>query len=247
MRRLVIVVAVAAGLLLTMPAAAHAVAPQGTYTDWYWPASAQGYYNFDHDLNVQYVTPDAPYFWSHQFGFIGGDGGYLGLQSRGIGFNGYVGKLAIFSIWQANGASGSCGTFAGEGEGYSCKIPYQWVSGRRYRLRLWAVSADALGTWWVAAVMDRSTGVETQIGLIRVPPSWGWLGSWSVMWTEYFGGPLSSCSAQPYSRAIFYAPTANAGTVSPSSRHNHLSQGTGCNNGRITDLGWGVMQEMGVP
>jgi hypothetical protein len=164
---------------------APAVAPQGTYTDWNWPATSGGYYNFDHDLRIQQVTPNAPYFWSHQFGFVDGDGGYLGLQSNGVGFDGYRGKLAIFSIWQATAASGpACGTFGGEGTGYSCKIPYEWVANRRYRLRLWATGTDGADEWWGAWVMDRTTGAEQHIGSIRVPLPWGWLGSWSVMWTS---------------------------------------------------------------
>ncbi len=235
---------VLAALLPASPA--QAVSSQGTYTDWNWPATSEGYYNFDHDLRIQRVTPHATYFWSHQFGFVGGDGGYIGLQENGVGFNNYRGRLAIFSIWQATAASGpACGTFGGEGTGYSCKIPYQWVTNRRYRLRVWSMGSDSAGKWWGAWVMDRSTGVEDYIGSIRVPLPWGGLGSWSIMWTEYWS-PITQCSDQPYANAIFYAPTANNLTVKPVSHLNHMTQGTGCTNGRITDLPNGVRQEMGL-
>jgi len=232
------------GLLAASPA--QAVAPQGTYTDWNWPATAEGYYNFDHDLRIMHVTPNASYFWSHQFGFVRGDGGYIGLQSNGLRFDGSRGKLAIFSIWQATAATGpACGTFGGEGTGYSCKIPYEWVIGRSYRLRVWSTRADTMGKWWGAWVMDRTTGVEEFIGEIRVPLAWGGLGSWSVMWTEYFA-PIATCAEQPKARAVFDAPKANSLTVAPLSHFNHMTQATGCTNGRITDVHNGVRQEMGI-
>ncbi len=51
--------------------------------------------------------PNATYFWAHQFGLVGGEGGYLGLQTKGNRADGSLGKLAIFSLWDATGSDGA--------------------------------------------------------------------------------------------------------------------------------------------
>jgi hypothetical protein len=115
----------------------------------------------------------------------------------------------LFSLWGANGAEGAnCGTFIEGGAGYTCRLdPYSWVTGRAYRLRIWAVGEDALGDWWGAWVRDTVTGVDSCVGKLRVPISWGWLrGDWSVSWTEYFGAWPKNCAKLPWAKAQFDPP-----------------------------------------
>ncbi len=224
--------------------------PCGTYTEWRWPPSTSfartlqaGYKSFEHSLTPELDPgPDSTYFWAHQFRLIGGEGGYLGLQTKGDRADG-AGKIAIFSIWNAEEAEGpNAVRFGGEGTGWSCRIPYQWQAGRTYDLRVWTPG----GGWWAAAVRDRATGDVHEIGAIRVPGHWRNLDSWSVMWTEYYGPPLRSCSDLAHSSVIFGTPTADGGEVRPAGSHNQFGEGT-CNTSRIEAVADGVRHEMGAP
>jgi hypothetical protein len=222
--------------------------PAGTYTEWRWPPSTSfartllaGYRSFEHVLIPEIDPgPDTTYFWAHQFRIIGGEGGYIGLQTKGNRVDGSLGKMAIFSIWNAVDADGLKTRFSGEGEGWSCRIPYQWQAGRAYGLKVVNVG----GGWWAAKVRDEETGEVSEIGGIRVPESWRLLDTWSVMWTEYYGPPLTSCSDLPYSRVIFGTPLANDGETRPAGSHSHIGDGT-CDTSYIEAVPNGVRHEMG--
>jgi hypothetical protein len=212
--------------------------PQGTYTDFtYWanyPSS--GYFNFD---KLMYVANDPKprigqvtqaYFYSHQFGSVGGDGGYIGIQTDGNG------KRAIFSWWAAIGASCSpqpgaiCRPFSGEGTGYQTMIPYSWQVGHYYRTRVWIVSQNNTAETWVGAVQDRGTnntaGTEVVIGYITVPRSFGYLSYVSVNWVEWYAPRAANCDQLPYSSVTFYPTQANAGAVTANFPGiNHLGGG----------------------
>jgi len=131
------------------------VPPQGQITPggmaymWYdWPQlPVSGFYNFDVLLAID-VDPgiQSAYYWAHQFGFKNGDGGYMGLQTNGHMQGEWVGKMAIFSIWDAleaePGPGASSEEFTGEGEGWSCRKKYNWVEGHTYCLRIEACGVD---------------------------------------------------------------------------------------------------------
>ena len=225
--------------------------PRGTYTEWRWPPSTSfartllaGYNSFEHVLVPEVDPgPDSMYFWAHQFRLIGGEGGYLGLQTKGNRADGSLGKMAIFSIWDAVEAAGPGTTrFSGEGEGWSCRIPYMWQPGRAYALKVSAIG----GCWWEAKVRDETTGVVSQIGGIRVPEHWRNLDSWSIMWTEYYGPPLDRCSDLAYSSVVFGTPLANDGDVKPAGSHSHLGDGT-CEISDVQPVAQGVRHQMGMP
>jgi hypothetical protein len=224
--------------------------PSGTYTEWWWPpgqvagrTQQAGYRSFEHVLLPEVDPgPDTTYFWAHQFRIIGGEGGYLGLQTKGNLADGTLTKIAIFSLWNAVGAEGpSVMPFGNEGSGWSARIAYPWVAGQPYRLQVFSVG----DSWWAASVTD-VTGDEREIGAIRVPEQWRQLDTWSVMWTEYYGGPLSRCADMPYSSVIFGTPTANEGEVRPAGSHSRIGDGT-CPTSRVQSLADGVRHEMGVP
>jgi hypothetical protein len=222
---------------------------QGTYTDWFWPPppvsgdGLTGYSSFEHTLVVEVDPgPDASYFWAHQFALIGGAGGYLGLQTRGRPAD-TTGRAAIFSIWEAVAAKGQHPhRFTGEGVGWSCGILYPWEVGRLYRLRV----ENRARAWWTATVLDTVTGAETEIGWVQVPHGWQRLDAWSVMWTEWYGGPVARCSDLPHSSVIFHTPTAEDGRVVPVRANDHLGTGATCDNSRVERLPDGSRQEMGI-
>lgn len=228
----------------------QALMPKGTYTDWYWPPSptvsrtiAAGYSSFEHAFVPETDPgPDSTYFWAHQFKLVEGEGGYLGLQTRGDRADGSRGKTAIFSVWGALGAEGP-GTvrFTGEGEGWSCRIPYEWQAGRIYRLYLYSSEAS----WWEASVLDEETEVESWIGAIRVPDGWRGLDAWSVMWTEYYGQPVGDCADLAHSRVVFGTPIAD-GAVTPQGSNNRIGDQGTCANSRVEGVDGGVLHQMGT-
>ena len=229
------------------------ITPGGMAYTWYdWPQlPVSGFYNFDVLLIID-VEPgeQSAYYWAHQFGFKNGDGGYMGLQTNGFMQGEWIGKMAIFSIWEAleaePGFGASCEEFAGEGEGWSCRIKYNWVEGHTYNLRTWVLDLDAQGNeWWGAWIIDTSTSLETYIGKIKVPGSWQLLDDSSVVWVEYYG-QLNGCASTPYAKARFEQPTADDGNFSPQKLTPKIS--TTCINASFTLLeNQGATFETGGP
>jgi hypothetical protein len=173
------------------------------------------------------------YFWSHQVGLVGGEGGYLGLQTEG---SEPTGKIAIFSVWGAIDADGPeyAAPFGGEGTGMTVRIRYEWAVGRRERL---AVRAEGDG-WWRAEVDGRP------VGRIRVHSRWGGLSPTSIMWTERYAPELRACADLGHSVAWFGTPMADAG-IRPLGHSNFLADHRGCPGSSVHDSDDGVLQVMG--
>lgn len=209
--------------------------PVGTYTQWIWPPAASGYNEMCWDLEPRTDPSPVGYFWSHQVALVGGDGGYLGLQTEGWQ---PTGKIALFSLWGAIDADGPeyAEPFTGEGVGMTVRIRYQWAPGRRERL---VIRSEGAG-WWGAEVGHR------QIGRIRVDSKCGGLAPGSIMWTERYAPPLRSCLDLGHSVAWFGTPIAD-GAVTPAGHRNFLAHHRGCPGSSVYDSDGGVVQVMGHP
>jgi hypothetical protein len=223
---------------------------RGPYTEWRWPeppvtSAGKGFSSFRHTVLPEIDPgPQATYFWAHQFALEGGQGGYLGLQTRGNRADGSLGKMAIFSLWDATGAEGpGVVRFSGEGEGWSARIPYPWSDGTTYSLEVRVGEVTTAGVWWEASVTDVEGGDEQFIGRLRAAPAWEALRPWSVMWTEYYGPPLGSCADLVPVSAVFGRPWADE-RVRPASSGSHIGEGS-CDTTRITPVADGVRHEMG--
>jgi hypothetical protein len=238
------------------------IAPTGTYSDWFWPAVTGGLRSYEWTLNIDFEPPVDGYFWSHQFGFAnpGHSAGYVGLQAHGYfapptgGFQRT--KMALFSVGPGAIAAepgvpppdGYAKSGFDTDDGWSIHIKYEWVPCRKYALSVRHLSDESRGQWYGAYVRDTATGVETTIGRMLVPSTWGRLGSQSVMWTERFSGrAMTTCADQEHGSAVFGFPTANGGSVRYSGTGEHFYNPTACPNSRFTHLTSGVRQEMGVP
>jgi hypothetical protein len=218
---------------------------------WYdWPQpSGNGFSNFDVLLTIE-VDPgiQSAYYWAHSFYFKNEEIGYMGLQTNGYMQGEWVGKMAIFSMWDAlvaePGPGASCEEFTGEGEGWSCRIKYSWVEGRIYDLRVGALGVDAQeNEWWGAWIIDTSSNQETYIGKIKVPGSWQWLDNSSAVWVEYYG-QVNDCDSTPYAKASFEQPIADNGSFIPQNLTSII--GTTCTNAQITLIeNQGVIFETG--
>ncbi|HMC51202.1 MAG TPA: hypothetical protein VKI64_00465 [Acidimicrobiales bacterium] len=215
------------------------VRPTGTYTQWQWPSAPDGYRGFQWELSPGTDPSPDGYFWSHQFWIEGGEAGYAGLQTEG---SEPTGKIAIFSVWGAVRAQGPsyAAAFGGEGSGFSVRIPYEWRVGSTYRLSIAAAGAAR----WSARVTELGGDLDRPVGEIEVPSGWGGLRDVSVMWTERYSGPLSSCADIRRAETVFSVPVAEGGSV-PAGRRNYLADPRGCPGSAVTDVPDGVLHVMG--
>jgi len=240
-RRGAILLAVALISALISAQPASAAQQQNANEDVYWNFHGQsGFWNIDQQVQVSQKATST--FWAMQWGFSSApnDPGYLGMQTNGNRANGTTGETAIFSLWNANAATGSCRTFGGEGTGYSCAIPYTITAKTYYRYRVWRLNADAGGQWWGAWIENISTGVDTPIGALRVAAS-KTLMTTPLNFVEYFGTAVS-CDKVPVSVALFTQPAANqqsAGVYQYGSVYDSWNRGS-CTGGtvQVVNLGW---------
>jgi hypothetical protein len=177
----------------------YAFSGSPTLTDVTWSTTVR------HDPGYQ-----ANIFWSHQFGFNVGNGGYLGMQS-----NGGKSRVFLFSVWDVTQAkAGSAGTwcqsFGGEGVGMSCRMNLDWTAGHTYTFK---VAAEG-GGWFGATITDTTAGTSFKLGSVLTPATAVSIAG-MVDWTEYFewNDSRATCYDQPFSDARFGLPTANGGTV----------------------------------
>ncbi|MET7368586.1 ricin-type beta-trefoil lectin domain protein [Streptomyces sp. NPDC005566] len=203
--------ALAAGVGMSTASTAHADedgvgATPGTYTHYDFPAGTPDLSSVTWRTTV---TADPGFtshtFWSHQFGFNQGNGGYIGMQD-----NGGEEQMFLFSVWDVNqarpGSSGSwCQDFGGEGTGYSCRMNVPWTAGHTYTFD---VTSEG-GGWFGATVKDTTAHTSFELGSILTPAT-GISTAGMVDWVEYYewSMPRSTCVQQPYSAATFGLPKA---------------------------------------
>lgn len=241
LRRAGLALAVAGALLVAVAVPAQAAQhPNGNIAVFWNFHGNTGFWNIDQQVRVNRKAHHS--YWAMQWGFTAtpNEGGYMGLQTNGIRFNGTQGDTAIFSLWNANASQGTCGTFGGEGSGRSCRVPYTITTGVYYRYRVWRLAADAGGQWWGAWIMNMSTGVDTHIGAIRVASSKN-LTTTPLNFSEYWGDQVS-CTNVPISNTDFTQPAANSlggGLYQYGSVYSSYSRGS-CTGGTVipVDLGW---------
>jgi Domain of unknown function (DUF3472) len=211
----------------------------------------RGFTRFEWQLTPELDTSQG-YFWAHQFAFrdsgTPGCGGYVGLQANGTYSPTSTAKVAIFSIWSALDAAGSGAArpFGGEGTGYQTLILWPWVAGRRYDLSVRACGEQE-DAWWEARVRDSITGDEAEIGRILVPPRWGGLDTWSVVWTEMFAPSIERCDDMECASAVFGDFRAD-GDVGPVGIDPRFGDPATCDNSRIALVDDdAVRHQMGLP
>ncbi len=225
--------------LITPQSSYGQVTRPGTYT-WYTFDHVSSIYNLDIYTKWNESPANGAIFAAFQIGFQAGGGGYIGTQVNGTK------KLVLFSLWdmEENSASaqptGNCGRFGGEGTGAQCLIEYNWVEGREYRLRIWALDSDSEGERWIATIYDTSTQVDTMIGIIKLLNSkghkgYGWLTPYNLItWLEYFSGPVQ-CTNQPYANVQWRGPYANNNTYTADNAV--VTYASGCDANNVTSPG----------
>jgi len=142
------------------------------------------------------------YFWAQQFflNTVVDHSGYFGIQGNGITNGITVGKMFIFSIWNADGATPAAGavaqSFGGEGVGYSIHRTYDWQPNVAYTFHLTRENA----TGWHATI-HASTNEDIDLGTIDIPETTT-IQTGFANFTEYYGS-LPSCAALPAVQVTF--------------------------------------------
>jgi hypothetical protein len=194
--------------------------------------STNGYQSIELDITPEVAEgTDGYYFantvyFNHYTGTNFG-GAYAGFQTNGYNGTNYIGKMALFSVWDASSGiveNGGWGTgFGGEGSGYSTRIAYNWIVNHTYKIVIYLNKADAGSgnSLWGATITDTSINEKTQIGRIYVPISRGNIYG-PVSFHERYSGSTSSCSAINRSQVLFSNATANSGSILATSFNHYV-------------------------
>jgi len=189
---------------------------ENVYAEWRSPSGLAAY-NMDVRMKVLNTHNDT--FFAQTFDFNNGGGGYLGLQQLGNGQ-----RQLIFSIWKGGlkgqrsvveswGKSANCQVDPGKENdgGVQCFKPYNWSTGKWYKLRIWRLSSWKWHDQWGAWIID-SAGRETHIGTITVKTKWR-NEYVTVAKTRTFledFSDISECKDPAYTRLRIQAPSFNS-------------------------------------
>jgi len=160
------------------------------------------------------VTKEAPaHFWAlhWQWAEDSANGGYLGIQTDGVLFDGQVTDVAIFSVWGATGSKAATGSTcqaynpAGEnGAGLSCRRAIAVTEGHRYYLQVTRVSTRNNVSVYSATVKNMTTRQSFPLGTLTSP------GRVSIRevnnFIEDFSTGNASCAATSVAAATFTEP-----------------------------------------
>ena len=160
---------------------------------------------FSQNITIHEISDDI--FWATQWNSRSVTA-YGGIQSTGnLNFDGIGQKIAIFSVWDAKVArtpSGSvCKPFDGEGVGYSCRRPFDFVHGLTLSMKFRLVE-DEIGSWLMMDIKFEPAGESISIGQILYPhsnPNFYNIGNF----IEYYGS-ARKCDDVPLGSATFDPP-----------------------------------------
>lgn len=183
----------------------------GHFEDTYW----QGLNNQYTDMSVDIIPQQATisnqegFFYALSAFYVGDNSPvYTGLQTQGTNGTSFVGKMAIFSVWNVTSGIAEPGgwavPFSGEGVGFSTRIRYNWTIGHTYRFKMYIDTFDNGNgkRIWAASVTDQNTNITTRIGRIYVPIAKGFIYQ-PVTFDERYMGPNQRCSDVTPNRVTF--------------------------------------------
>jgi len=179
------------------------------------------------DQKIQVVKPAPATQWVIMWNWVAdpAHGGYLGFNTNDQGKG-----QALFSLWNADRANGAnCQKFGGEGEGLSCRMPFDVNPETVYQLRLVRTKVEAQGVWWSAWIIenaDADSPTEHFLGEIRVQPQMNLIRGNSIMnFSEYFGLVVEKCRMVPLSILALAPPAANKEKGSENYAYNSTRNG----------------------
>jgi hypothetical protein len=207
-----LLVAALAAPLLALGVAAPAAADQqlwaAAYVEWTFAENAPSAARVEQQIRV--AEPARAAFFTLNWDFEVGEGGYIGLQSDEAGAHN-----VRFSLWNATSARGTaCRSFDGEGVGMTCELPWRIAPDAFYRVRVVRGAADAGGQWWSGWIDTREADgrvAQTRIGELRVAASGNAINPATIYnFSEFWGDAVAACQDVPLSAAIFAPPRVSA-------------------------------------
>jgi hypothetical protein len=231
-----------------------------TATDWTWPSPVT---SMEWDLMVEReispapapgVNPTSGYYWAHQFRFLEGVVGFLGIQANG-GYQEdppdsdiFWEKIAVF--WLSGPAvAGELGDIpapdarvapaTAAGVDYlTIHARFNWQICHNYHFRLAPAPKDGdQGTWYGAWIDDTTAGIETYLGRMELPADSGPLSAFSTyrsIQIEFIDNPR--CDVPQHASALFGTPVANDGTISPMLGTDRFGDPLMCSTSRFSDF-----------
>ncbi|MFC9245648.1 ricin-type beta-trefoil lectin domain protein [Streptomyces sp. NPDC057136] len=242
----IVILSVAACLGLAAPAQAAGQTP-GTYTNYSFPSGTTALTEVTFGTTVEADPGRGNVFWSHQFGFTSGVGGYIGQQRWRSGTG-----MFLFSLWDSTaarpGSPGTyCQTFQETGTGYTCRFEQAFAAGHRYTFRISPGSEDG---WYQATISDVTAGTSFVLGSLQVGSSARVNTGGMVDWVEYFdwNNSAAACEDEPYSRARFDLPRGTSATGTPvtASAGSTSTSSTCTTYAKVTTVAGGSVHEDGI-
>lgn len=193
---------------LTTPAIAQQQQWAAAYVDWTFADDAPASARIEQDIRV--AEPARASFFTLNWDFEIGEGGYVGLQSDEAGAHN-----VRFSLWNATSARGAaCRRFDGEGVGMTCELPWTITPTAFYRVRVVRGAADAGGQWWSGWIDTRTADgrvVQTKIGDLHVAARSNAINPTTIYnFSEFWGDAVAACQDVSLSAAIFAPPRFSA-------------------------------------
>lgn len=238
-----------------------------TATDWTWPmplASLEWDLMVEHEIVRPTPSSEATtgYYYSHQFSFLEGIAGILGIQAEG----GYsetsdppeeFTKIAVFwlsgpplaaELGDIAFPDARVGRQEANGLNYlTIHARFDWQICTTYRFRLAQHSTEPDGTVWYGAwIEDVNAGVRTFLGRMLLPANSGPLAPLSISRTQgidFFNG----CEFPAHASVLLGTPTADDGAVVPMDWSNRFGVPLSCPSSRFTQLEGAIRHEQGVP
>lgn len=239
-----------------------------TATDWTWPEPMTSIqWDLMVEEEIERASPTAPptsgYYWAHQFSFLEGIVGWLGIQAEG-GYQPDPSEELIFTkiavFWLSGPPlSAELGTIAypdarvapqtAAGVSYmTIHALFDWQACRTYRFKLGSAGVEADGaTWYGAWIEDLDSGEETFLGRMLLPADSGPLAPYSMSRTLAieFGQP-TSCAVPAYSSALFGIPRTGENGVQALLEANRFDVPLRCPSSRFTQFESAVRHELGI-
>jgi hypothetical protein len=189
---------------LPAPAAADQQLWAAAYVDWTFAENAPSAARVEQEIRV--AEPGRASFFTLNWDFEVGEGGYIGLQSDEAGAHN-----VRFSLWNATSARGrACRRFDGEGVGMTCELAWRIAPDAFYRVRVVRGATDAGGQWWSGWIDTREADgrvVQTSIGELRVAASGDAINPATIYnFSEFWGDAVAACQDVALSAAIFAPP-----------------------------------------
>jgi len=243
----------------------NAVGATGVVTDWIFPTPVESQ---QWDLMIeQDVEPKDPgalrkagYYWQQVFSFEEGVSGRLGLQSEG-GYQllppaGAVEFTKMAAFWLSGppldaelgdisypDARVGEQTAAGV-DWYTIHAKFEWEECHVYQLRVAPHAVDTDGIWYGAWINDKTSGEDTFLGRMLLPPDVGLMNSFVSSRSDPIDYELFSCPAADQVSAVFGAPTTVQGDSVADVSSNRFDVTLRCGGSRSTPFAGAVRHEL---